>query len=191
MLRPVIASAACAVLALVAGAAHAQAPLEDVSVDDLVGRLGGHASAKAWRPTAAPDITTNACQGSAAGKNLEVVPYAAEGAPHVNLAITFGTNSDELTGIDAQRLRTVARALNHPNLQAARFAVAGHTDATGDFQRNLQLSCARAIAARRFLVQQGVAPERLSAYGFGSNRRVEPTSGPSAANRRVEIRRAN
>jgi outer membrane protein OmpA-like peptidoglycan-associated protein len=177
---------------LAAQAAPAQALMGDVSVDDLVSALGGGAQAKAFRRTAPPDVSTSICAGSggAGGKNLVVVPYAGDGAPSAQLAIQFVTNSDQLGGNDTTRLRVLARALNHPNLGAARFAVAGHTDGVGPAAVNLELSCARAIAARNFLVAQGVAPDRLSAYGFGSNRRLDPTLGPSAVNRRVEIRRA-
>lgn len=192
-MRSKFAAAGLAAAALVAGGAQAQQLLGDVSVEELVGRLGGGgAQAKAFRRTAAPDLTTSACPetGAGFGKNLVVVPYAGEGAQSANLAIGFETGSDRLSATDTSRLRVLAQALNHRDLQHASFAVAGHTDAVGNPQLNLELSCARAIAARRFLVQQGVAPERLSAYGFGSQRPIDPTQGASAVNRRVEIRRA-
>ena len=57
--------------------------------------------------------------------------------------------------------------------------------------QHLELSCARAIAVRRYLVGKGVAEARLTAYGFGS---VRPLAGEdsavAAANRRVEVRKA-
>jgi outer membrane protein OmpA-like peptidoglycan-associated protein len=180
-----------AVLAFMAFGASA-APLDNPSVDDLVARLAEAPVPKGFRRTAAPDISTNVCpeaQGSA-GKNLIVVPFAGDGAPSVDIEVTFASASDRLTSADAARLGVVARALNHPSLMAARFAVAGHTDAVGQRRTNLELSCARAIAVRAFLVGQGVAPERLSAYGFGPDRPVEQTQGASRQNRRVEFRRA-
>lgn len=169
------------------------APLENPTVDDLVARLGDGAVAKAFRRTAPPDISSSICPESmgASGKNLVVVPFAADGAPAVDIEVTFGTASDRLTPADTARLSVVAQALRHPSLSAARFAVAGHTDAVGNRQTNLELSCARSIAVRSFLIQQGIAPERLSAYGFGPDRPVERTQGPSRLNRRVEFRRAS
>lgn len=169
------------------------APLENPTVDDLVARLGDGAVAKAFRRTALPDISSSICPESVggAGKNLVVVPYAADGAPAVDIEVTFGTASDRLTPADTARLSVVAQALRHASLSAARFAIAGHTDAVGSRQTNLELSCARAIAVRSFLIQQGIAPERLSAYGFGPDRPVERTQAASRVNRRVEFRRAS
>ena len=78
----------------------------------------------------------------------------------------------------------------HPDLRNASFTVAGHTDSVGDATVNLKLSCARSMAVREYLLQQGVAADRLSAYGFGSARPVVPGAADAAVNRRVEVRRA-
>jgi chemotaxis protein MotB len=71
--------------------------------------------------------------------------------------------------------------------------VIGHTDnqpiKKSGWADNYQLSTERALAVVRHLREQGVAPARLLAGGFGENRpRVENTSMSNrAANRRVEI----
>lgn len=168
------------------------APLENPTVEDLVAKLGAGPATKAFRQTAPPDISTNICPEATGkqDKTLEVVPFAGEGAPSVDIAITFETGSDRLTAADESRLRTVAQALRNAALADGRFAIAGHTDAVGNRGINLRLSCARAIAVRSFLIQQGIQPSRLSAYGFGSDRMVEDTQGASRMNRRVEFRRA-
>jgi outer membrane protein OmpA-like peptidoglycan-associated protein len=88
-------------------------------------------------------------------------------------------------------LANLAQALQADNMQNVRVAVAGHTDAQGNAQGNLVLSCARAISVRNFLIQRGVSADRLGAYGFGANRPLVPGSAASSLNRRVEIRRAN
>lgn len=191
------ARAALLVIAAAAWAGVAAQPLSEVSVDDLVSRLSAETvRSRTFSPTAAP-TTNGACPGGSAlatagvaGRTLEVVPYAAPGAASVDLAVHFATGSDRLTDSDRRLLDTLARALNAPQLAAARFAVAGHTDATGDPVVNLQLSCARAIAARGYLIARNVRSDRLSAYGFGSARPAEAGVVASAANRRVEIRRA-
>jgi hypothetical protein len=140
-----------------------------------------------------PD-TNGACLGSdgvgagaGGSKNLVVVPIAAEGAPQINLALQFDLNSFVLAERDRRQLEVLARALNSSELQAVRFTVGGHTDASGDAVLNEKLSCARALSARSYLLDRGIGPDRLTAYGFGSKKPV----GRDADNRRVEIRRAD
>ncbi|MCB9538733.1 MAG: OmpA family protein [Myxococcales bacterium] len=63
--------------------------------------------------------------------------------------------------------------------------IEGHTDQTGTLRYNQKLSEARASAVREALIQRGVAPERLVAYGYGETR---PVSHDRAQNRRVLFR---
>ena len=74
----------------------------------------------------------------------------------------------------------------NPNLKVA---VVGHTDNTGDFNYNLQLSQRRAKAMVDALVKDGVAADRLAAVGVGSLSPVAPNNTPEgrAQNRRVEL----
>jgi outer membrane protein OmpA-like peptidoglycan-associated protein len=67
--------------------------------------------------------------------------------------------------------------------------VEGHTDSTGSAEYNLQLSKLRAESVQAFLGGQGVAPERLSAVGFGMERPIadNATAEGRKRNRRVEI----
>jgi OOP family OmpA-OmpF porin len=118
------------------------------------------------------------------------VPYAGENTPRVDLAIEFATGSDEISALGQTVLSRLAKVLQETDLIGARFAVAGHTDRTGSDALNLELSCARAIAARRFLISQGVGHERLAAYGFGSSKPLDANAYESQSNRRVEFRRA-
>lgn len=68
-------------------------------------------------------------------------------------------------------------------------SVEGHTDALGSDEYNQALSIRRAEAVFRFLVNRGVAPERLEVSGFGESRPVadNDTESGRAQNRRVEI----
>ncbi|MBL8306961.1 MAG: OmpA family protein [Rubrivivax sp.] len=193
--------------ALLASAATAQQPMARTSVDELVRALsGGGPKTRAFTRTQLPDVGTSLCAGQsgsapgaakpaapkpgATARNLEVVPYAGDTTPGVNLDVRFATASDKLTAADLELLDTLAKALKTPELAQDRFAIAGHTDATGDDRINQELSCARALAVRRYLGGKGVPAARLSAYGFGSTRPLEAGQQESAANRRVEIRRA-
>jgi outer membrane protein OmpA-like peptidoglycan-associated protein len=186
-------------LVLAAAPAQAQQPMAKPSVDALVNALAGGPATRAFRRTQLPDAASNLCEGQRAvlagarestSRNLEVVPYAGDTTPGVNLSVQFATASDRLMPADRALLDTLASALNSAALAQDRFAVAGHTDATGDARINLELSCARAVAVRVYLATRGVDVKRLSAYGFGANRLLAADEPAGAVNRRVEIRKA-
>jgi outer membrane protein OmpA-like peptidoglycan-associated protein len=68
--------------------------------------------------------------------------------------------------------------------------VEGHTDNVGSAQYNQALSLRRAEAVYRYLVNQGIDPERLRVEGFGLTRPVasNDTESGRAQNRRVELK---
>lgn len=72
--------------------------------------------------------------------------------------------------------------------------VDGHTDrrpiATARFPSNWELSTARALSVVRFLMAQGIPPERLAARGFGEFQPLDPTDSEEAyrRNRRIELK---
>jgi outer membrane protein OmpA-like peptidoglycan-associated protein len=72
-----------------------------------------------------------------------------------------------------------------------RVEIQGHTDSRGDELINQRLSQARAEAVRLYLIQQGVAPDRLTAIGFGEERPLDNnnTAAGRQKNRRVELHR--
>lgn len=72
---------------------------------------------------------------------------------------------------------------------SVKLEIAGHTDTTGDAQKNRDLSQQRAEAVRKYLVDKGIAPERLKAAGYGPDKPVgdNKTAAGRAQNRRVEF----
>ncbi len=70
-----------------------------------------------------------------------------------------------------------------------KFRVEGHTDSTGGYELNRELSLERASMVRDYLVSQGVASSRIDVEGLGPDRPVasNETSDGRARNRRVEI----
>ncbi len=72
--------------------------------------------------------------------------------------------------------------------------IGGHTDKqpinTPQFPSNWDLSTARALSVVRFLAEQGIPPDRLSAAGYGEYEPVDPSDSPDAfrKNRRIELK---
>jgi outer membrane protein OmpA-like peptidoglycan-associated protein len=102
--------------------------------------------------------------------------------------VHFDTGRATLRPESREALEQVAGLLRaQPEL---RLNVVGHTDSTGDFQANIQLSQNRAEAVRLALVAQyGIDAARLSAQGVGSALPVadNDTEAGRARNRRVEL----
>ncbi len=73
--------------------------------------------------------------------------------------------------------------------------VDGHTDniplsGTGRFRDNWELSSARSTSVVKYLIENGVPPERLVAAGFGEFQPLDTTDTPEARNRnrRIELK---
>lgn len=120
----------------------------------------------------------------------------AKGCPRVRAKITltgvtFETSKAVLRPSSIAALDSVAEALTAD--AAATVELSGHTDAVGSPKRNDQLSLARARAVRSYLILKGVAPERMTAVGYGSRRPVatNATTEGRAQNRRVEMARTD
>jgi outer membrane protein OmpA-like peptidoglycan-associated protein len=73
--------------------------------------------------------------------------------------------------------------------EIARVELQGHTDDKGSNRYNQGLSQERVTTIMAFLIQQGVAPERLTSVGYGEACPLVPnrTEADRAANRRVQI----
>jgi outer membrane protein OmpA-like peptidoglycan-associated protein len=67
--------------------------------------------------------------------------------------------------------------------------VEGHTDDRGNDRYNLELSGRRAASVVRFLVERGIAAERLSSQGFGETKPIASNKNEAGRgqNRRVEF----
>jgi len=70
-----------------------------------------------------------------------------------------------------------------------RIRIAGHTDDRGSDAYNVALGQRRAAAAKRFLVDQGIAADRIDVVSFGEDRPVAMGSGEEnwSKNRRDEF----
>ena len=109
----------------------------------------------------------------------------------MNEKILFEPGADVLGQDSRQVLMSLAPLLRETG---AFITVEGHTDdrpvARDRFSSNWELSTARAVSVVTFLVEEGgIAPERLSAVGYGDARPRDGNDSAQArqSNRRVEI----
>jgi outer membrane protein OmpA-like peptidoglycan-associated protein len=102
-----------------------------------------------------------------------------------SLLVTFDTNSIELTGAARRQLDIVASALRNDRLVEYRFTVEGHADPRGNSNSNLTLSQDRAESVKRYLMDQGIAGDRLVAEGRGDREPMLPAEPAAPENRRV------
>jgi len=105
--------------------------------------------------------------------------------------VNFELGKAVLLPISRDILSEVARSLvDNP---AVRVEVAGHTDSTGSRAVNERLSLARAESVKAFLVENGVAADRMTVQGYASTQPVASNRRASgrAENRRVELRRTD
>ena len=68
--------------------------------------------------------------------------------------------------------------------------IAGHTDDVGDDAANLKLSQSRAETVRNYLLEKGIAKERITAKGYGETQptSTNQTESGRQLNRRTEVR---
>jgi len=111
-----------------------------------------------------------------------------EAPPTIDMRIQFEIDSAKLDAVGIALVDKLGTALTDPKLAAYRFEIAGHSDATGDGEYNLRLSTQRANAVRDYLIaKHSIAPERLSAMGYGSSKPLNAGSPSDPLNRRVQI----
>jgi len=73
---------------------------------------------------------------------------------------------------------------------SSKFSIEGHTDSDGKDAMNQKLSEDRAAAVKNYLVENGIASDRLSSTGYGESKPIDSnkTKKGKANNRRVEVK---
>lgn len=102
--------------------------------------------------------------------------------------ILFDTGKSSFQKQTFQVLQSITAILKE--YPSAKFSIEGHTDDVGSVALNQKLSEERASAVKNYLVQNGVATERLSSAGFGKSRPIDAgkSKASEANNRRVEVK---
>jgi outer membrane protein OmpA-like peptidoglycan-associated protein len=101
--------------------------------------------------------------------------------------VLFDTGKFELRSEAREKLAKLSGiVLAHPGLK---LAIEGYTDSTGSDELNRKLSQDRADAVRGYLTEEGLAPDSVTAQGFGKSEPVADnnTAAGRQKNRRVEI----
>jgi len=83
------------------------------------------------------------------------------------------------------RVEKAIELFNEPEV-----VVEGHTDSTGNEERNMKLSLDRAEAVRAYLIAAGkLSPEKINAVAYGSSRPIasDATAEGRAINRRIDV----
>ncbi len=112
----------------------------------------------------------------------KMLPVLEVGRKMVVDNIQFATNQHTIEPGAQQSLDYLVRLMRaRPTLK---LRVEGFTDNVGDHERNMRLSNQRADAVKEYMVQRGIARDRLFTIGYGETR-------PTAANDTEEGRRLN
>lgn len=113
--------------------------------------------------------------------------------PPLETVLSFADGTPELTEAVRAELATI---VDSPQVAAGgAIILRGHSDSDGTDEANLDASRDRAEAVRNFLIEAGIAEERIEVIAFGEQNPVEPNALPDgspneqgrAANRRVEV----
>ena len=101
--------------------------------------------------------------------------------------ILFDTGKASIKFESAEILSQIINVLK--KFPKSRFRIEGHTDSTGKKAKNITLSQNRADAVKIYLIQGGIASDRLESVGYGPEKPIasNKTKKGRELNRRVEI----
>lgn len=101
--------------------------------------------------------------------------------------LKFEPNESELS-VDSRLIlsKMVDALMRYPEVV---ISVEGHTDNRGSAADNLELSKQRVLSVVRYMVSQGMSPDRIKPYGYGESRprAANATAAGREQNRRIEI----
>src|SRR5918996_513613 len=116
--------------------------------------------------------------------------------------VLFPSASADIGANGREELRSLAQSLREISAEMPSdlpwvLQINGHTDRrpirTPEFPSNWELSTARAINVGRFLIDDGIPPERIAVAGFGAFHPIDDRNDEIAyrRNRRIEIKLTN
>lgn len=107
----------------------------------------------------------------------------------LTLQVNFDNNSSNIKSESFSELNAFSEFLKA--VPSARGDLEGHTDSVGSEAYNQKLSQSRAESVKQYVVEKGVATDRLNAVGYGESQPVADNATPEgrASNRRVMFTR--
>lgn len=130
----------------------------------------------------------DACPGTPMGTRVNRLGCALKAKIEIKITVEFDTGSDVIKPEYLDEVARVAGLLKeHPD---QKVVIAGHTDSTGDLNKNIELSERRAQRIVSKLVEaHGVSANRLKAIGYGPKIPIAGNDTPEgrALNRRVIV----
>ena len=131
-------------------------------------------------PDVAGTVSNNGCP--------EVTEEAIKKLNDYAKTILFDTNKDTFKQQTYPVLLAISAILKE--YPSSKFSIEGHTDSDGSNEFNERLSDSRAMAVKKYLVEQGIDEFRLSAIGYGESKPIDTnnTKAGKANNRRVEVK---
>lgn len=165
-----------------------------VNEEDRCPDTAGPASLKGCPDTDAdgvPDIDDRcpASKGTIANKGCpELTPEVVQKITKIASKLFFETNSDVLKVASTTELDELVTILK--TYENSILTIEGHTDSKGSDEFNMTLSQKRASAVRVYLIEKGIAENRLKSTGFGETNPIADnnTNAGRAKNRRVELK---
>ena len=131
--------------------------------------------------TSSPDPKTSGCP---------TFIKRVEGSTEIQILkqIQFDTGKASIKATSFGILDEIVKLLR-ANPDIAHLGIEGHTDNRGAVEMNNQLSQERADSVMKYLVDHGIAEERVEAHGYGPSRPIAPneTEAGRQKNRRVEF----
>ncbi|WP_177197844.1 TolC family outer membrane protein [Halopseudomonas formosensis] len=143
------------------------------------------------RATPAHDAASRYCEVVAGGVldiDQYLQPQRAQQVVNLSGDVLFDVGSAAIRpGTEARLQNLLQRVQEQGELRS--ITIVGHTDSTGSASLNRELSLARAVSVREFLIQQGVERTMITVAGAGADRPVASnnTAEGRAENRRVEL----
>ncbi len=116
----------------------------------------------------------------------EVPPELAD-LSGVMEGINFDTDKDTIKPASKPRIDQAVEVMQkYPDL---RVRISGHTDSVGGYRHNVDLSKRRAKSVKKYMVDNGIAEDRIETEGFGPDQPIDTneTTEGRARNRRIEF----